>query len=44
LLPAFGDNGLAREKRLEVMVNALGVAMGKGVDFPTQGADRLQAV
>lgn len=36
LLPAMSENGLATEKGLKVMVETLGVAVGKGVDFPTQ--------
>ena len=36
LLPALSDNGLATEKGLKVMVETLGVAVGKNVDFPPQ--------
>jgi hypothetical protein len=36
LLPALSENGLATEKGLKVMVETLGVAVGKNVDFPPQ--------
>jgi hypothetical protein len=36
LFPAFSENGLATEKGLKVMVETLGIAVGKGVDFPPQ--------
>ena len=36
LLPALSENGLATDKGLKVMVETLGVAIGKGVDFPPQ--------
>jgi NitT/TauT family transport system substrate-binding protein len=36
LLPALSENGLATEKGLRVMVETLGVAVGKNVDFPPQ--------
>lgn len=34
LLPAMGENGLATDKGLKVMVETLGSAVGKSVDFP----------
>lgn len=36
LLPALSENGLATERGLKVMVETLGVAVGKNVDFPPQ--------
>jgi NitT/TauT family transport system substrate-binding protein len=36
LLPALSDNGLATEKGLKVMVETLGVAVGRKIDFPPQ--------
>jgi hypothetical protein len=33
LLPALSENGLATEKGLEVMVETLGVAVGKNIHF-----------
>lgn len=38
LLPAMSENGLATDKGLKVMVETLGTAVGKNVDFPP---DRL---
>ena len=34
LLPAMSENGLATDKRLKVMIDTLGTALGKNVDFP----------
>jgi hypothetical protein len=34
LFPAFSENGLATEKGLKVMVETLGIAVGKEFDFP----------
>ena len=36
LLPALSENGLATEKGLRVMIETLGTAVGKNVDFPPQ--------
>lgn len=36
LLPAMSENGLATEKGLKVMVETLGTAVGKNVDFPPE--------
>jgi NitT/TauT family transport system substrate-binding protein len=36
LLPALSENGLASEKGLRVMIETLGTAVGKNVDFPPQ--------
>ncbi|MBM4263010.1 MAG: ABC transporter substrate-binding protein [Deltaproteobacteria bacterium] len=36
LLPAMSENGLATEKGLRVMVETLGTAVGKNVDFPPE--------
>jgi ABC-type nitrate/sulfonate/bicarbonate transport system substrate-binding protein len=38
LLPAMSENGLATDKGLKVMIDTLGTALGKNVDFPP---DRL---
>src|SRR5438105_3386510 len=37
LLPAMSENGLATDKGLKVMVETLGTAVGKNVDFPPEG-------
>jgi hypothetical protein len=34
LLPAMSENGLATDKGFKVMVETLGTAVGKNVDFP----------
>jgi len=36
LLPAMSENGLATDKGLKVMVETLGTAVGKNVDFPPE--------
>ncbi len=36
LLPAMSENGLATDKGLRVMVETLGTAVGKNVDFPPE--------
>ena len=36
LLPALSENGLATDKGLKVMIETLGTAVGKNVDFPPQ--------
>ncbi len=36
LLPAMSENGLASERGLKVMVETLGTAVGKQVDFPPE--------
>lgn len=36
LLPAMSENGLASDKGLKVMVETLGTAVGKQVDFPPE--------
>ena len=36
LLPAMSENGLATEKGLKTMVETLGTAVGKNVDFPPE--------
>jgi NitT/TauT family transport system substrate-binding protein len=36
LLPAMSENGLATDKGLKVMVDTLGTAVGKNVDFPPE--------
>jgi NitT/TauT family transport system substrate-binding protein len=36
LLPALSENGMATEKGLKVLVETLGTAVGKNVDFPPQ--------
>jgi hypothetical protein len=38
LLPAMSENGLATDKGLKVMIDTLGTALGKNVDF---SPDRL---
>ena len=36
LLPAMSENGLATDKGLKVMIETLGTAVGKRVDFPAE--------
>ena len=36
LLPAMSENGLATDKKLKVMIETLGTAVGKKVDFPPE--------
>ena len=36
LLPAMSENGLATDKGLKVMIETLGTAVGKNVDFPPE--------
>lgn len=36
LLPALSENGLATDKGLKVMIETLGTAVGKNVEFPPQ--------
>lgn len=36
LLPAMSENGLATEKGLKTMVETLGTAVGKNIDFPPE--------
>jgi ABC-type nitrate/sulfonate/bicarbonate transport system substrate-binding protein len=36
LLPAMSENGLATDKGLRVMIETLGTAVGKNVDFPPE--------
>jgi ABC-type nitrate/sulfonate/bicarbonate transport system substrate-binding protein len=36
LLPAMSENGLATDKGLKVMIDTLGTALGKNVDFPPE--------
>ena len=36
LLPAMSENGLATDRGLKVMVETLGTAVGKNVDFPPE--------
>lgn len=36
LLPAMSENGLATDKGLRVMMETLGTAVGKNVDFPPE--------
>ena len=36
LLPAMSENGLATDKGLKVMIETLGTAVGKNVDFPVE--------
>ena len=36
LLPAMSENGLATDKGLKVMIETLGTAVGKNVDFPAE--------
>jgi len=36
LLPAMNESGLASDKGLKVMVETLGTAVGKNVDFPPE--------
>jgi ABC-type nitrate/sulfonate/bicarbonate transport system substrate-binding protein len=36
LLPALSENGMASDKGLKVMIETLGTAVGKNVDFPPQ--------
>ena len=36
LLPAMSENGLATDKGLKVMVETLGTAVGKNIDFPPE--------
>jgi hypothetical protein len=36
LLPAMSENGLATDKGLKVMIETLGTAVGKKVDFPPE--------
>jgi NitT/TauT family transport system substrate-binding protein len=36
LLPAMSENGLAKDKGLKVMVETLGTAVGKNMDFPPE--------
>jgi len=36
LLPAMSENGLATDKGLKMMIETLGTAVGKNVDFPPE--------
>ncbi len=36
LLPAMSENGLATDKGLRVMIQTLGTALGRQVDFPPE--------
>jgi hypothetical protein len=36
LLPAMSENGLATDKGLKIMIDTLGTALGKNVDFPPE--------